>query len=130
VVIVNKHDLPQEISIEEIKNRFVDDPMVSTSALKGEGIDDLKRTIYTSLIQRDIRATPEHLIVANIRHKKSLVQIRNSLSNAMKGMEEGTSVEFIAFEIRSALEALGQVVGETTSEEVLNRIFDQFCIGK
>jgi tRNA modification GTPase len=48
----------------------------------------------------------------------------------MKGLEEGISLEFIAFEIRSALEALGELVGETTTEEVLNRIFEQFCIGK
>jgi tRNA modification GTPase len=121
---------------EEVKGKRrvvilnMDDPMVWVSALNGKGIDDLKKTIYTSLAQRDVRATPEHLIVANIRHKTALTQIKDNLSNAMKGMEEGTSVEFIAFEIRSALEALGELVGETTSEEVLNRIFEQFCIGK
>jgi tRNA modification GTPase len=130
VVILNKDDLPQKISIDEVKNRFMDDPMVWVSALSGKGIDDLKKTIYTSLAQRDVRATPEHLIVANIRHKTALTQIKDNLSNAMKGMGEGTSVEFIAFEIRSALEALGELVGETTADEVLNRIFDQFCIGK
>jgi tRNA modification GTPase len=48
----------------------------------------------------------------------------------VKGLKEETSFEFIAFEIRSALEALGEMVGETTTEEVLNRIFEQFCIGK
>jgi tRNA modification GTPase len=48
----------------------------------------------------------------------------------MKALEEGISLEFIAFEIRAALEALGELVGETTTEEVLNRIFEQFCIGK
>jgi tRNA modification GTPase len=130
VVILNKEDLPKKISVGEVKDRFLDDPIVSTSALKGEGIDDLKKTIYASLIQRDVRATPEHLIVANIRHKTALTQIMDNLSNAMKGLEEGTSLEFIAFEIRSALGALGELIGETTSEEILNRIFDQFCIGK
>ncbi len=130
VVILNKHDLPQKISIDEVKNRFLDDPIVSISALKDEGIDDLKKTIYTSLVHRDVRATPEHLIVANIRHKTALTQIKDNLSNAMEGMEEGSFLEFIAFEIRSALEALGELVGETTTEEVLNRIFGQFCIGK
>jgi tRNA modification GTPase len=130
VVILNKQDLPQKILIDEVKNRFVGDPIVSISALKDEGIDDLKRTIYTSLVHRDVRATPEHLIVANIRHKAVLTQIRDNLSNAMEGMGNGTSLEFIAFEIRSALEVLGELVGETTSEEVLNRIFEQFCIGK
>jgi tRNA modification GTPase len=130
IVILNKDDLPRKISIDEVKNRFMNDPMVSISALKSEGIDDLKKTIYTSLVQRDVRATPEHLIVANIRHKAALTEIKKYLSNAMKSMEEGTSLEFIAFEIRSALEAVGELVGETTSEEVLNRIFEQFCIGK
>jgi tRNA modification GTPase len=130
VVILNKEDLLQKISLGEVKDRFVDDPIVSISALKSEGIDDLKKTIYTSLIQRDVRASSEHLIVANIRHKNALIQIRDNLSNAIKGMGEGISFEFIAFEIRSALEALGELVGETTNEEVLDRIFDQFCIGK
>jgi tRNA modification GTPase len=46
------------------------------------------------------------------------------------GVEDGIPLEFIAFEIHSALEALGEMVGEVTTEEVLNRIFEQFCIGK
>jgi tRNA modification GTPase len=130
VVILNKNDLPLNISLEEVKRRFQEDPVVSISCLRNEGIDDLKRAIYSSLIHRDVRATPEHLILANVRHKTALAQVKDNLSNAVRGWEEGTSLEFIAFEIRSALEALGEVVGETTTEEVLNRIFEQFCIGK
>jgi tRNA modification GTPase len=130
VVIINKNDLPLMISLEEVKSRFKGDPVVLISALKNEGIDGLKKTIYTSLVHRDVRTTPEHLIVANIRHKNALTQVKDNLSNAMKGLEEGISLEFIAFEIRSALDALGEMVGETTTEEVLNRIFEQFCIGK
>jgi len=130
VVIINKNDLPVKVSYEEVKSRFENGPIVSISALRNEGIDNLKKTVYTSLVHREVRATPEYLIVANIRHKTALSQIRESLSNAMRGLEEGTSLEFIAFEIRSALEALGELVGETTTEEVLSRIFEQFCIGK
>jgi len=130
VVIVNKNDLPLRISLEDVKNRFENDPIVLISALKNEGIDDLKKTIYTSLVHRDVRATPEHLIVSNIRHKTAISQVGENLANALKGLEEGTSLEFIAFEIRSALDALGEMAGEIRSEEVLNRIFEQFCIGK
>ncbi len=130
VVVVNKKDLPLEISQEDVRRLFPEDPIISISALKNEGIDELKQTIYSSLVHRDMRATPEHLIVANIRHKKTITQVKDNLSNAMKGLEEGTSLEFIAFDIRSALEALGELVGETSTEEVLNRIFEQFCIGK
>jgi tRNA modification GTPase len=130
VVIVNKNDLPLKISLEEVKSRFQGDPVVSISALKNEGIDGLKEATYTSLIHRDVRVTPEHLIVANIRHKTALALARDNLSNAARGLEGGASLEFIAFEVRSALEALGELVGETTTEEVLNHIFEQFCIGK
>jgi tRNA modification GTPase len=130
VVAINKVDLPLRVSIEDLKNRFQEDTIVSISALKNEGIDDLKKTIYASLIHRHVRSSPEHVIVANIRHKTALAQAKDSLSNALKGLEEGNSLEFIAFEIRSTLEALGEMVGETTTEEVLNRIFEQFCIGK
>jgi tRNA modification GTPase len=130
VVVLNKADLPLQNSSEDLKRRFQEDPIVSISALKNEGIDHLKETIYTSLVHRDVRPSPEHLIVANIRHKTALSQVRDNLTNAVKGLEDGTSLEFIAFEIRSALEALGELVGETATEEVLNRIFEQFCIGK
>ena len=130
VIAINKVDLPIKISIEDLKSRFEPDPVVSISALNNEGIDDLKRAIYTSLVHRDVKSSPEHVIVSNIRHKTALAQARNNLSNALEGLEEGISLEFIAFEIRSALEALGEMVGETTPEEVLNRIFEQFCIGK
>lgn len=130
VVVLNKADLPLKMSSEDLKRRFQEDPIVSISALKNEGIDHLKEAIYTSLVHRDVRPSPEHLIVANIRHKTALSQVRDNLTNAVKGLEEGTSLEFIAFEIRSGLEALGELVGETATEEVLNRIFEQFCIGK
>ena len=130
VIAVNKKDLPMEVSLEELKRLFPKDPLISISALKTEGIDDLKQAVYTSLVHREVRATPEHLIVANIRHKRALTQIRDNLSNAMKGLEKEISPEFIAFEIRSALEALGDLAGETATEEVLNRIFEKFCIGK
>jgi tRNA modification GTPase len=130
VVALNKIDLPLRVSTEDLKSRFEEDPIVSISALKNEGIDDLKKAIYTSLIHRQVRSSPEHVIVVNIRHKTALAKTKDNLSNALKGLEEGTSLEFIAFEIRSALEALGEMVGETTNEEVLNRIFEQFCIGK
>jgi len=130
VVVMNKNDLPTMISPKEVNDRFQGDPIVSISALKNRGIEGLKEAIYSLLIHRAVRPSPEYLIIANVRHKRALDQVKESLSNTIKGLEAGTSLEFIAFEIRSALEVLGEVVGETTSEEVLNRIFEQFCIGK
>jgi len=130
VLAINKNDLPLEISLEDLRSRVQEDPIISISALKNDGIEDLKEAIYASLIHRNVRSSPELLIVANIRHKTALAQAKENLSNASRALEEGTSLEFIAFEVHSALEALSEMVGETATEEVLNRIFEQFCIGK
>jgi len=130
VICVNKNDLPLHISPEELKKWFKDDPIVSISALKNLGVDDLKEAIYHSLIHKGLRLSPEYLIIANLRHKNVLLKMKENLSDALDGLKEGRSLEFIALEIRSALDSLGEMVGETTTEEVLNRIFEQFCIGK
>jgi tRNA modification GTPase len=130
VVVVNKKDLPSVVSPPEMKDRFQEDPVISISVLKKDGIEGLKQAIYALLIHREMRLSPEYLIIANIRHKRALYQVKESLSNALNGLVSGIPLELIAFEIRSALEALGEVVGETTPEEVLNRIFEQFCVGK
>jgi tRNA modification GTPase len=130
VVVINKKDLPLKISLGDVKKYFGEDPIISISALKNEGIEVLKRTVCNCLVQRDMRTTLENLMVANIRHKNALAKAKDDLSNVLKGLGEESSLEFIAFEIRSALESMGEMVGETTSEEILNRIFDKFCIGK
>jgi tRNA modification GTPase len=130
VVIVNKYDLPLKISLEEVARQFPGDPIVLISCLRREGVDDLRKGIYTALIHQDVKTSPDHLVVANIRHKRALVRARDDLSEAVRGLEEGASFELIAFEIRSALEALGEIVGETVTEEVLDQIFERFCIGK
>lgn len=130
VVAINKSDLPSKISFEDVRSQFPSDPVISISALMNQGIGDLTKAVYQSLIHRNVRTSPEHLIVANVRHKAALSQARDNLSNALRGLEGGDPLEFIAFEIRSALDVLGELVGETTSEEILNCIFERFCIGK
>lgn len=130
VVCVNKKDLPLKLSIEDLKKRFQGDSIVFTSALKNEGIDELKDAIYFTIIKRGVRVSTEHLMITNIRHKEILSNIKENLQNGIEGLDEGRSLELIAFEIRLALEALSEMVGETTTEEILNRIFEQFCIGK
>ena len=130
VIVVNKRDLPLSISMDQIKKLSEKDPVVFISALESEGIDELKETIYRSLVHRSVRTSPEYVIVANIRHKDALSRTGGNIAHALKGLEDGISPEFIAFEIRSALEAIGEVIGEAAHEDVLNRIFEQFCIGK
>jgi tRNA modification GTPase len=130
VVVVNKKDLLPRVSEEDLRAQFPEDPLVHISALKREGIDDLNGSIYHTLLHKEVTVSPDHLIVANVRHKEALTRAKGNLGSALRQLEEGASLECIAFEIRSGLEALGELVGETASEDVLNRIFSQFCIGK
>ncbi len=130
VVVLNKKDLPSMVSEKSMENRFQGDPIVSISALKNWGIEELKEAIYALLIRREVRPSPEYIIISNVRHKRALDRAREGLLNTLRGLEQGGPLELLAFELRSALEALGEVVGETTPEEVINRIFERFCIGK
>lgn len=130
VVAVNKNDLPSKVSTEELRVRFPQKEIISISALKNVGIDELKDKIYRSITLGKIRTSPEGLVVTNLRHKNALSVAKERVSQAISLIWDRSPLELIAFEIRSALDALGELVGETTSEDVLNRIFEQFCIGK
>jgi len=130
IIVINKRDLPERISLGEVQERFPEASLVSISALHQTGLGELKEAVHTSLLHGRVRFSPDHLIVANVRHKNALVSTRESLQRAREGIEQGTSFEFTAFELQYALEALGEIVGETTTEEVLDRIFEQFCVGK
>ncbi len=130
VVVMNKSDLPLRISMDDLRGRFQGDRIVRLSALRKEGIGDLKDAVYETLVHQDVRISPEHLIIANIRHRNALVRAKKSVAEAIRGLDEDLSLELIAFEIRSALEAIGEIVGETTNEEILSQIFERFCIGK
>ncbi len=130
VVALNKRDLPIRVSLERVRSLFADSPIVHISALNNEGIEDLKAAVYDALIHKEVRISPDHLIVTNVRHKRAIAQARDNLSNAIEGLDKGDFLEFIAFEIRAGLKAFGEIIGETTNEDVLDHIFEQFCIGK
>ena len=103
IVVLNKTDLPPRITLEDLRERFDDTPIVRISALRGEGIEDLKASIYGTVIHREVRTSADDLIVANLRHKMALARAKEDLSNAVVRLDEGSSLEFIAFEIRSVL---------------------------
>ncbi len=130
IIVLNKSDLPEKLSLEDIECFVSALPIVQISALKNEGIDDLKKIVYGTFVHKELRASPDHLIIANVQHKRALLKAKENLSNALNGVQAGNSLEFTAFEVRCALEVLGTLIGETAKEDVLNRIFEQFCIGK
>jgi tRNA modification GTPase len=129
VVAINKNDLPQRFSPENLAGQIPEASLVSISALHGSGIERLKKAIHTLVLNGQLETSVE-TILSNLRHKRAIEDAREALCEALKSLGAKLSSEFITLDVREALEALGEIVGETTSEEVLDRIFSQFCIGK
>ncbi len=130
VVAVNKTDLPIKTSVEQVQALLPNTRAVEISALRNWGIDALKESIYCTVTGDGVGREAGEVVVANARHKRALEESLESLRRAKEGIEGGVPIELVALELRSCLDHLGEIRGETTAEEVLERIFSQFCIGK
>lgn len=128
IIVVNKTDLLQVIEIDEIKRVFTDKRMYMMSVTEKKGLDRLKDGIKELLTDKEI--TPESILITRIRHREALIRAKENMENAIKSIKDSMSEEFIALDINAAMESLGEITGQTFSEDVLNKIFSDFCIGK
>jgi len=129
LIVLNKIDLPsglQKKDHEEVLSGF---PVVEISALTGQGLEALKKAIAACIMESHIDMTVSH-IAPNLRHKQALTHAAGFFRNAAHSAREHAPMEIVALELKSGLDALGEITGETTSEEVLDKIFSQFCLGK
>ncbi len=124
IAVINKSDLPRKLE-------SLDWPVVqiSLSCKSGAGIDELKRAIAEPVL-KGAAGPREHPWAVNRRHKTALEQARGSLEKALESVKAGLSPEFIALDLRDALDHLGLIVGATYTDDILERIFNDFCIGK
>ncbi len=129
ILVINKCDLPSRVEIHEIEKHLPGKPMINLSVTKGVGLNDLKQIIKGIFFAGKILSTDEP-IITNIRHKEALASAFENINSAIKGIEANLSFEFIAIDLRELLNNLGLIVGETVTEDILNEIFSNFCIGK
>jgi tRNA modification GTPase len=130
LLVINKADLPHVIDEKELASLAPDVmPPIWISAKHGDGIPALKDAIH-GLALNGADYGHSLNIVSNIRHKIAIEKTRDMLSKARDSILQGLSPEFPAFDIRQALERLGEIAGKTVTEEVLEKIFSTFCIGK
>jgi len=129
VVVVNKIDLPGAWSQEDLGRVMVGRPTFHVSAKRGDGLESLKKALI-EMVGRGRRREGEIPLVTNVRHYQALIGAKEALLRSLKAWQEGLSAEFVAADVKGALEALGEITGETTPEDVLDAIFSRFCIGK
>jgi tRNA modification GTPase len=128
-LLVNKSDLPQKITTESLREAIPETEPLLISAKYGEGILEMKEKIHSLVVHEREGESPD-IIVTDLRHKRALEGALANCLAAGDGISGGFSPEFPSLEIREALDHLGEILGETTNEEVLDRIFSSFCIGK
>ncbi|HEY6953570.1 MAG TPA: tRNA uridine-5-carboxymethylaminomethyl(34) synthesis GTPase MnmE [Bacteroidota bacterium] len=133
VIVLNKCDLPTKISRDSLGSlgrpeyRF---GVVELSAKTGVGLKALQQAVLDAAFSGKTDGFAEEPTVTNIRHFEALRRTKESLDLALESLRNGQSSEFAAVDLRSALDSLGEITGEVTSEEILNNIFSKFCIGK
>ncbi len=128
-IILNKMDLPAGLKEEELFRTFPDDRRLTLSARTGEGLEDLKKQVVVWFLQDHPLETAPAL-VPTLRQKIILEKTREVLLEAYREISRRVSPEFIAVPVQEALNELGSLVGKTTSEDVLEKIFSRFCVGK
>ena len=129
VIVINKDDLKSRIDIASVVKMFPRAPRVRISALKKQGLASLEKKIMEQFFKGQIIQQDE-LIVSNLRQKKYLEDCYGCINNAIKLISNKGFEECLVFEIRQALRSLMELVGENLSEEILDNIFNRFCIGK
>ena len=130
IVVANKTDLTNESTERQQQLRGETGCEVcGISAAKKEGVEELKRRMGTMVEGLD-KLQEASVLVTSLRHYEALRNASDALDNAQQLITTCSGTELIAFELRSALEYVGEVTGKVVNEEILNVIFDRFCIGK
>jgi tRNA modification GTPase len=130
LVVLNKSDLPGLVDTAEIRRLARERPIVETSAKTGAGLEELRRALGRAV--RSLFPAPdgEHPILTSSRHADVLRRALAGLERAKENLEKKDPIDMLASDIREALSCLGEITGETVTEEVLDRIFSNFCVGK
>ncbi len=134
VIIINKSDIKSP-DFTFSSPDFSPCPVVNVSALKGDGLDELKNAVYSLCISpcarcSPPRCSPEGVLITNIRHRLSIEKAAISLGIAIEDFEHDKPLEVIAISLMESLDSLGEIKGTVSTEDILNKIFSEFCIGK
>ncbi|MBC2582648.1 tRNA uridine-5-carboxymethylaminomethyl(34) synthesis GTPase MnmE [Clostridium sp. DJ247] len=127
IVILNKVDLPSKIDINEIE-KLDSEYIINISAKTGEGLDKLKECIKNLFFNGNIQSND--ILITNTRHKEALVRAKEHCSQAVKALNDTLSIDLASIDIRNAWYSLGEITGDTLEEDIIDKIFSEFCLGK
>jgi tRNA modification GTPase len=129
VLVVNKADLPPRVEPADLKGFVEPRRIVWTSATTGAGLDELRDAIRDTVLRQGLEPS-EGVLITHLRHRSALERAKTSLDQALVSIQQHMAAECIAADLRVAINAIGEIIGETTTDDILDRIFKEFCIGK
>jgi tRNA modification GTPase len=129
MVVVNKIDRPQRLEMSEVGRQWPEIPVVQTSTIYGEGLPELEETL-ANLVLAGKTLHSESVLVTSTRHQEALRRAAEHLRATQLSLESKLPLDFASIDLRAAYDTLGEITGETASDDLLDRIFSEFCIGK
>ncbi|HEY4553740.1 MAG TPA: tRNA uridine-5-carboxymethylaminomethyl(34) synthesis GTPase MnmE [Bacillaceae bacterium] len=129
IVIVNKTDLPRKINMDKVHEAAENHKIVTTSLLEEKGIDDLEQAIASMFFEGELEAG-DMTYVSNSRHIALLNQALQAIEDVLEGIDAGTPIDIIQIDLTRTWELLGEIIGDTVQESLINQLFSQFCLGK
>ncbi|MCY8748328.1 tRNA uridine-5-carboxymethylaminomethyl(34) synthesis GTPase MnmE [Bacillus spizizenii] len=129
IVIMNKTDLEAKIDSERVRELANGRPVVTTSLLKEEGINDLEEAIQ-SLFYTGAIESGDLTYVSNTRHISILQQAKRAIEDALSGIEQDVPIDMVQIDLTRCWELLGEIIGDSVHESLIDQLFSQFCLGK
>lgn len=132
LLVVNKIDLIDVASVQPLSDALrarTGCKVLPISVRTGEGLESLKSVIHAQFVKPSFEPS-EGVVITHVRHRVALERAEISLRESLASIERGLEPEFVAVDLRGAADALGEIVGAITSDEVLDHVFSEFCIGK
>ncbi|GMB09763.1 tRNA modification GTPase trmE [Thermolongibacillus altinsuensis] len=129
IVVVNKTDLPKKIDMERVKELAGNAPIITTSLLEEKGIEQLEEAIASLFFTGNVEAG-DLTYVSNSRHIALLTQAKKAIEEAIAGIESGMPIDIVQIDLTRTWELLGEIIGDTVHESLIDQLFSQFCLGK
>ncbi|WP_129599560.1 tRNA uridine-5-carboxymethylaminomethyl(34) synthesis GTPase MnmE [Anaerophilus nitritogenes] len=129
IVILNKIDLPEVFTKDDIQKILPNKKIIKLSVLSREGMEELENTIVNMVYGGEVKQG-EVSFVTNVRHQNALERAISSIKEGIKAIDDGLALDFIEVDIKNTWEYLGEITGDTVGEDVLDTIFSNFCLGK
>lgn len=128
IIIINKMDLSSNLDLNYIKERFSEENIIYTSINTESGVEEVKDKIASLVNSGHISV--KDVYITNVRHRDVLVKAKESLIGGLNALEINMPLDMASVELKDAYLKLGEITGEAYSEDILDKIFSDFCIGK